>query len=431
MKFPSWGLYPKILNEAAIELKGPQLPSLDTTFLPRGNGMSYGDVCLNDGGVLGLTKGLDSFLGFDAKLGTLECESGVTLDQILRLVVPYGWFLPVIPGTKYITVGGAIANDVHGKNHHLRGTLGNHVIEMNLVRSDGTHHTCSLAKESELFCATIGGLGLTGLITKAKIQLIPIHSALLESEQIVFHSIEEFLQLSQETDRDWEYSAAWLDSLNAQGERGIFLRAKHSETRISLEPHSDAGKFRVPFYFPNGTLNGFSVRAFNFLYFHKNIKRRSRSIVHYNPFINPLDNILHWNRIYGHNGFLQYQFVVPSSSPGKKALKDILAGLRRTNLGSFLTVIKVFGDKLSPGWMSFPMPGITLALDIPSPYGMDVLKILNQFDVWVEEVGGRVYPAKDARMSKEAFRRFFPNLEKFRAYLDPKFSSSFKRRMGF
>ncbi len=431
MRFPSWGLYPKVIDEKAIELSRPFLPPPTSAFLPRGNGMSYGDVCLNDGGMLGLTKYLDSFLSFDPKSGTFECESGVTLDQILRLVVPYGWFLPVIPGTKYITVGGAIANDVHGKNHHLRGTLGSHVLEMTILRSDGSIKECTLEKDRDLFCATIGGLGLTGLISRAKIQLMPIQSAILESEQIVFHSLSEFLQLSQDADKDWEYSAAWLDSLNSNGERGIFLRAKHSNSSISLKPHDDSKKISVPFYFPNGTLNGFTVRAFNFLYFHKNFKKIRRARVHYNPFINPLDNILHWNRIYGKNGFLQYQFVVPHSSSGEQALKEILSGLRRSNLGSFLSVIKVFGEKLSPGWMSFPMPGITVALDIPNASQANVFAVLNQMDRLVESVKGRVYPAKDARMSPESFRRFFPNLERFKTQLDPKFSSNFKRRMGF
>ena len=430
-RFQSWGRFPKAEQDVhAMRWKDANLPDAGKkSVLPFGLGRSYGDSCLNDGESLIETSGLNRFIAFDENAGTLCCEAGVSLDQILKLIVPKGWFLPTTPGTKFITVGGAIATDIHGKNHHCAGTFGCHVKAFELLRSDGTRLRCTPRTNTEYFKATIGGLGLTGLITWAEFRLKKIQNALIEMESIKFEGIGEFLELSKESDDNWEYTVSWIDCVS-RGKafaRGIFMRGNHAPaSAMSRKVHSDP-KLTAPFNCPNMMLNSLSIKAFNTLYYRKQRAKKTRSRTHYDPFFYPLDAVNDWNRIYGNRGFFQYQFVVPFEG-GREVMEEILGKITASKQGSFLAVIKTFGDKKSPGMLSFPRPGITLALDFPNR-GQFTTHLFDELDGCVEKAGGSVYPAKDARMSAEFFQRSYPNWEAFSQYIDPQFSSSFWRRV--
>ena len=290
------------------------------SVLPHGNGRSYGDSNLNPGGALVLSRQLDRFIEFDQATGLITCEAGVLLSEILRLIVPQGWFLPVTPGTQFVTVGGAIANDVHGKNHHLVGSFGNHVTQFELLRSDGSRRVCSLTQHADWFAATVGGLGLTGMITWAQIQLRRISNPYLQTESIRFHSLEEFFELSQTSEADYEYTVSWIDCAFAGKRlgRGLFNRANHAPAVMNpalaakLPNPVEASRRRVPFTPPLSLINNLSLKAFNLAYFNRQQGDRVQALQHYRPFFYPLDALLEWNRIYGPKGFYQYQCVVPS-----------------------------------------------------------------------------------------------------------------------
>lgn len=436
LNFESWGRFPKVshLGEiipGSINRVGESIRSADAQILPRGLGRSYGDSCLNENGYLLSTRLLDKFVLFNPDSGILRCESGVTLDEILRVFVPRGWFLPVTPGTKFVTIGGAIANDVHGKNHHKAGTFGNHVIRFELERSDGTRIVCSNIENPEWFKATIGGLGLTGVILWADIKLKPIHGPYIEMEAVKFDNLEEFFQISRESEENYEYTVSWLDCLNSKGARGIFMRGNHID-RIEMDGlkavHKDTAWKTFPVDAPAFLLSTATIRLFNVLYYNKQFGKRKKSIVHYDPFFYPLDNINHWNRMYGSRGFLQWQCAVPVTD-NNDAIKSILNNIIKSRLGSFLVVLKEFGDIPPHGMLSFPMPGITLAVDFPNA-GEQLFSLLEKLDEVVRSAGGRIYPAKDARMSGSTFRASFPAFEDFTKYVDPRFSSSFYRRVG-
>lgn len=432
--FQSWGRYPPA-RQSILQLRwaSDALPLPATggvTLLPYGQGRSYGDSCLNDGGTLLLTQGLDRFIHFDRDGGLLRCEAGVTLAEILRLIIPQGWFLPVTPGTQFVSVGGAIANDVHGKNHHRAGTFGCHVTRFELLRSDGRRLVCSPQENAEWFAATVGGLGLTGLITWAEIRLRPIANPFIATETIRFANLDEFFELSAAAEADYEYTVAWLDCL-ASGRRfgrGLFMRGNHAAQQLSgLPPVSKPKNRPFPFDAPNWMLNNLSIRAFNLAYYHRQRSKTASSLSHFAPFFYPLDAILAWNRIYGRRGFLQYQCVVPDDS-GHTVIRSILEKIVASGQGSFLSVLKTFGDVPSPGLLSFPRKGVTLALDFPMR-GAGTLELLNELDVIVRQAGGAVYPAKDARMSPESFQAYYPRWQEFSQYIDPEFSSSFWRRV--
>ncbi|MGZ3769120.1 MAG: FAD-binding oxidoreductase [Bdellovibrio sp.] len=431
--YPSWGLYPIAENQnyVSIENRFKILPSITSSMLPRGLGRSYGDSCLNDGGTLLGTDQLNHFISFDPEQGLLCCESGVSFDEILKVMVPQGWFLPVTPGTKFITVGGAIANDVHGKNHHCEGTFGHHVHRFELVRSNGERLICSRSSNSELFFATIGGLGLTGFITWAEFSLKKIFSSYVHQEQIKFNSLGEFLNLSIESELKNEFTVSWVDCVNNSSDiRGIFIRGNFTSVKYDdkFKIHKTQSFKQIPFFFHEKVLNSFSVKCFNELYYRKNLTKSKRDIVHYDPFFYPLDSIHHWNKIYGKRGFLQYQFVVPNTQKSHIAVQKIFSILKKSQMGSFLAVLKTFGAIKSEGLLSFPREGITLALDFPN-HGEKLYKILEQCDEIIKESEGAVYPAKDARMSKNHFEAFYPRIAEFEQYIDPQFSSSFWRRL--
>ena len=397
------------------------------SLLPVGLGRSYGDVCLNHDNSLLLTRSLDRLLTFDPATGLLGCEAGVSLDEILSFTVPRGWFLPVTPGTKFVTVGGAIANDVHGKNHHATGTFGRHVKRFELVRSDGARIVCSPSQNPSWYAATISGLGLTGLIHWAEIQLKPIVSRKIRYRATKFHGLDEFMSLSAEN-RGAEYTVSWIDCV-ARGKnaaRGIFMAGDHSEAAQPLRRSNDK-KIAFPMNLPPSALNRTTVGLFNSLYFHKQTSKTVSKLVDYEPFFYPLDAILHWNRMYGKQGLMQFQCVIPFEN-GLDAIREILNAIADSGLASFLAVLKVCGDVPSPGMMSFPKPGITLALDFPIRE-LRTFELLDQLGTLTAEAGGRLYPAKDARMTGEQFRQFYPRWQEFSAYIDPRFSSSFWRRV--
>ena len=400
------------------------------SMLPYGNGRSYGDSGLNSEGIVIDNRALNRFIDFDAETGILKCESGILFSDILEVIVPQGWFLPVTPGTKYITLGGAIANDVHGKNHHKNGTFGRHVLSFELMRSNGERLLCSPKLNSDYFAATIGGLGLTGFVSWAEIQLKRIPSPFIKVETTAFHGLEEFYALSTEANDKYHYSVAWLDCASGgkQFARGLFMAGNFEECEEKPRTSQSEPKISVPFNFPKKVINRYSIRAFNALYFNKNNLNSGKSAYqHYDPFFYPLDSIGNWNRIYGSQGFYQYQCVVPPSE--RHVMDEILNKIVDSGLGSFLAVLKEFGNLSSPGMLSFPRPGVCLALDFANR-GNITEKLIQELDELVIEAGGSVYPAKDSRMSSRAFQSYFPNHNEFKTYIDPKFSSDFWRRVN-
>lgn len=396
--------------------------------LPYGNGRSYGDVCLNPGAGLWKIKSLDNFINFDDKTGLLCCEAGVLLGDIQSLMVPRGWILPVSPGTQFVTVGGAIANDVHGKNHHSKGSFGNHIRKIELLRTDGSRVECGPDLEPELFFATIGGLGLTGIIIRTYIQLMPVNSPWIESEAIPFKGISEFLDLSDSSENDWEYTVSWIDCLSGKDVEGIFFRANHSSSEKNID--SINRHFAIPFTPPLSLVNEFTLKPFNFIYKNLQKLKRRHHNVHYQSFFYPLDNIIDWNRMYGPKGFYQYQSVIPRTA-SVDATENMLNEIAHSGTGSFLAVLKTFGMSKSLGMLSFARPGLTLALDFPNE-GEKTFNLFNRLDAIVKEAGGRLYPAKDMLMSKDMFESGYPEFKEFQNYRDPGISSAFSRRvMGY
>ncbi len=391
--------------------------------LPFGVGRSYGDVCLNPKGNLWDCAGMNKFLSFDRQQGILHCEAGTLLRDIQRLVVPEGWILPVSPGTQLVTVGGAIANDVHGKSHHRQGTFGNHIRKFRLLRTDGEMIECSPIAEPEWFAATVGGMGLTGVILDAEIKLQKITGPWIESETIPFSSLEEFFILNEESEQDWEYTVSWIDCLNSG--KGLFMRGNHSEQSGGREPGGLS--LTMPFTPPVSLVNKISLRLFNTAYYAVNKRKKGKFITHYQPFFYPLDKLHEWNRMYGPRGFFQYQIVVPKDD-GRKSIATVLKTIERSGEGSFLAVLKTFGDKEPVGLMSFPRPGITLALDFPNK-GRTTMELFDELNNIVADAGGRLYGAKDACMPIELFKKGYPQLETFLQYRDPGITSGLSRRL--
>jgi len=424
----SWNRFPRGAPSRVQKLDCRQepLPPLNgaANRLAYGEGRSYGDVCLNAGGFVMRTRGLDRFIAFDRAAGRISAEAGVTLDELLAFLVPQGWFVPVTPGTRFVTLGGAVANDVHGKNHHRAGSFGHHVRELEILRSDGTRIVCGPDENREWFEATVGGLGLTGLITRVTIELKPIANAFLISEAKRFRSLAEFWDLNEAAERDWPYTAAWIDCLSANG-RGVQLAARPAPARAALPAHR-ARSLSFPFDPPVSLVNTLSLKAFNALYYRKPLPA-GPAFTHYEPYLYPLDGILNWNRIYGRLGFFQYQCVLPPDA-SREGIAQILRSISRQGSGSFLAVLKTFGEIPSLGMLSFPRPGATLALDFPNQ-GDRTQALFTELDAVVVEHGGALYPAKDARMPPKMFKLGFPQWERFQRYIDPEFSSQFWRRV--
>ena len=394
--------------------------------LPYGNGRSYGDACLNPGGRLWTTRTLDRFIDFDTTTGEIECEAGVLLDEIIAVALPRGWFLPVTPGTRFVTLGGAIANDVHGKNHHRAGTLGEHVRSLLLARSDGSRVECSASQHSDWLAATIGGLGLTGVIVSVRLQLMAVPGPWLRTEVRPFETLADFFAQSRESERDWAYTVSWVDCVHGRGRdtRGIFFRGNHAAHDAAVPV---ARERAVPFTPPVSLINRVTLRAFNAAYFRAQRLRHGSRMQHLLPFFYPLDSLLEWNRIYGPRGFFQYQCVVPRGTE-LEATAELMVAIRTSGQGSFLAVLKTFGDRAPAGLLSFAMAGTTLALDFPNE-GERTEELFSRLDAIVGAAGGRLYPAKDARMGRDLFRQSYPRLGEFLRYRDPGISSSLSRRL--
>lgn len=429
MKISGWGRYP--ITEAQV--RKPAFPaevSLDPAVptIARGLGRSYGDSAIG-AHVLDLT-GLDRIRSFDEGSGLLVAEAGVTLDDLLRVFVPRGWFLPVTPGTRFVTLGGAIAANVHGKNHHVNGAIGRHIQWMEILLGDGSTVTASRTEHEDLFRATIGGMGLTGVILSAAIVLPKIGSSNIDQITVKAPNLDAVLdQFDQYADTT--YSVAWIDCI-ATGSRlgrSILTVGEHSDRGplVSKGP----GPLALPMDAPNWALNPVTMRAFNSVYYAKELRQTAQARIPFEKFFYPLDGIRDWNRAYGRRGFVQYQFVLPLTA-GRGALAQLLAEIADSGLGSTLAVLKVFGEgDDSP--LSFPEPGYTLALDFP--VGSAVFALLDRLDQRVLEFGGRHYLAKDARMSAATFRASYPRWEEFEEVREKygaigSFASAQSRRLG-
>ncbi len=429
--FESWGRYPRYQAHIVPMHWQSEFPAnivgLHNGVLPVGMGRSYGDSCLLKDGNLVLTTGMNRLISFDPNTGILTAEAGITLAQILDFAVPRGFFLPVSPGTKYVTLGGAIANDIHGKNHHVAGTFGSHVTQFELVRSDGSKRLCSPTSDPDWYAATIGGLGLTGLITWASLRMRPIVSRMMDVEYTHFHGVDEFLSLTK-LNADSTYTVSWVDvtSTGRNFARGIFMSGEHSTVPGELKP-SPEPKLFFPFEAPGFALNKFSVAAFNTAFFHKQMQPYKELVQDYEPYFYPLDAVLHWNRMYGKAGLLQFQYAIPWEH-AREGTIEILREVAKSGLASFLAVLKVFGDIPSPGLLSFPQPGITLALDFPIKERL-TFPLIERLADMTREFGGRLYPAKDAAMTAAQFQHFYPQWEQLARFRDPVITSSFWERV--
>jgi len=432
-----WGRYPaQTCNLYRPERYADFRPN-STCLIARGQGRSYGDASLNESGGVMLTERLNRLLDIDVSKGILRAESGVTLAEILPVIVPQGWFLPVTPGTKFVSLGGCIAADVHGKNHHHEGAFSQYVIGIELILADGRQVSCSPTENSELFWATMGGMGLTGLIGEVTIQLIPVQNGSMMVQHIAADNLEQLFHLLEDPEKDDRYTVAWIDSL-ARGRqlgRGIAMFGHHATAEELPSDLKYTGKAKngrsIPFDLPPLLLNPFSIGAFNALYFRHEGGKRKPFVCGYDPYFYPLDAIGHWNRLYGKRGFVQYQCVIPqiTAFEGIKALLLELSGSRRP---SFLAVLKRLGNQ-GNGMLSFPMNGYTLALDLPIR-NQGLFLLLDELDKIVLQHGGRVYLAKDARLSPETFRSMYPRYDewlKIKNSIDPEniFSSSLSRRL--
>jgi L-gulonolactone oxidase len=396
------------------------------TVLAHGLGRSYGDVCLNDGGILIQMHRLDRILSVDWVQGILRAEAGISFDALIRVCVPRGWFLPVVPGTKFVTLGGAIANDVHGKNHESAASFGSHVRAIGLLRSSGEILELSSERNAALFSATVGGLGLTGLILWAEIALSAIPSAYFDTETERLANLDQFFTVA-DASRDWPYTVAWVDCLAAGPAlgRGLFTRAR-SAVDAPLTVHRPGRGLSVPFDAPARLLSAPAVSAFNLAYSHR-YRATGRRRMHYDSFLFPLDRVGRWNRLYGRKGFFQHQSVV-SLAEAPRALRRLLELTAAHRQGSFLVVLKMLGARASPGMLSFPMEGATFALDLPNR-GEQTRALLAEMTDVVLDAGGRIYPAKDATMSGEAFRKGYPRWGELESARDPAIQSDFWRRV--
>lgn len=428
MKVSSWGLLSNEEHEAYDLARGGdlekqlRLPKLKIAY---GMGRSYGDICLNPNELLFKTTSLDRFIQFDETAGILVCESGVILRDIQQLLIPRGWMLPVTPGTQLITVGGAIANDIHGKNHHVLGSFGDHVQSLSLVKSTGECIECSPDENTELFSATIGGMGLTGLIVQVRLKLRRVAGPWLNTETIPYGNLDEFFELADSSEKQWEHTVSWVDCLSGETARGIFFRSNLADISDSSPAKKNA--LTIPFTPPISLVNQFSLKPFNSVYFNSKSRTRGIHTSDYESVLHPLDNLNGWNRMYGPKGFYQYQSVLPRSA-GLDGTREMLKAIKDSGEGSFLTVLKTFGNRSAPGMMSFPREGVTLALDFPNR-GERTLKLFDRLDAIVGGAGGRLYLSKDARMPKALFEAGYPRLNEFLKYRDPGFSSAMSRRL--
>jgi decaprenylphospho-beta-D-ribofuranose 2-oxidase len=431
MEISGWGRYPKIDAEVILPKTGSACASAlkdPGLLIPRGLGRSYGDSSLAP--TVLETTGLQYFQEFDSEIGVLACDAGVSLYEILNVFIPQGWFLPVTSGTRFVTVGGAIASDIHGKNHHIDGTFCKHVISFDIALGNGEIVTASPMQNPDLFHATCGGMGLTGVIVSARIRLKPITSSdILETTikapnlDAVLYGFEKYIGST--------YSVAWIDCLakGADLGRSLLMIGEHA-TDGGLKVSSKK-PITIPMDAPTQLLNPLTIKAFNALYYGKVLQTEQSRRTSFETYFYPLDQMLHWNRLYGKPGFLQYQFVIPTAS-GREGMRRILEEITESGQGSFLAVLKAFG-KQNENYLSFPVEGYTLALDFkvtPS-----IFKLLDRLDELVLQYGGRLYLAKDARMTEQTFKASYPRWQEFEAvrgkyHAIGKFASLQSKRLG-
>lgn len=425
VKVSSWGRLSAYQHDVRYLSSSQNLDKTGGSGIAIGMGRSYGDECLNPNGKLWNTTLLDNFISFDQTSGVLRCQAGVQLHAINQLTIPRGWMLAVTPGTQFVTVGGAVANDVHGKNHHMYGSFGHHVLELILQRTSGETIICSAISNKEWFEATIAGFGMTGIILEVTLQLKNVDGPWLDTETIPFSNLTDFYQISDASEKEWEYTVSWIDCTCKAGIKGLFMRGNNAKGISKRLPKSK--KLNVPFALPFSLVNQISLKPFNTLYYHLNCLKSKKQLTHYESFFYPLDNIRNWNLIYGKKGFFQYQAVIPNQDRFD-AIDAMLKQIAKVNMGSFLAVLKTFGDVKPAGLMSFPMHGATLALDF-SNGGERTLKLFSSLDAIVREAKGRIYLAKDARMPKNLFEAGYPRLQEFLAYRDIGMSSALSRRL--
>jgi FAD/FMN-containing dehydrogenase len=417
-----WGRRPVGTTDLVRPERLRELPELIAdhgSCVARGLGRSYGDASFNSDGDTILMERIDRFIGFDESSGVLECESGVTIGDVIKYFVPQGYLPPVIPGTKHVTLGGALASDIHGKNHHKDGSFSRQVVDFKLLTASGEVVTCSREENADLFWATAGGMGLTGIIMSLRMKLLPVESGYVSVDIDRTNDLDRTLELFHESDERYKYSVAWVDGLasGASLGRSVLMRGNPApaDGRRGLDVKKRMS-LSVPGLFPGRLLNRMSVKAFNALY----------------PFFFPLDAAHDWNRLYGRRGFIQYQCAIPYEG-GRDGLVEILDLVRTETAGSFLTVLKRFGPVEDGQLLSFPIPGYTLAMDIPWR-GKEIESILNDIDEVVMKRGGRVYLTKDARMTARSLRRMYPRLRtwsEIKSRFDPKdrFASDLGHRL--
>ena len=411
MLVSGWGRYPIIESEILTPFTSDHaLQQLNSRafdkIIPRGMGRSYGDSSL--AAHMLSSSYLNHILEFNDDTGLVRVQSGVSLDDLLNVFLPRGWFLNVTPGTRFISVGGAIASDVHGKNHHIDGCFSNFVKSISLLIADGSIITCSPNENSELFYATCGGMGLTGMILEAEIYLKSVSSSFIDETIIKTNNLEHALELFDEHNNS-TYSVAWIDCLSSGKKlgRSLLMLGEHSKNGGYVM--SDKKKLSVPIDMPSSLLNRYSVAAFNALYYNRIQRSTTQHTVHYEPYFYPLDGILNWNKLYGKKGFTQYQFVIPKEA-GKEGMTEILNRIVESRRGSFLAVLKAFGEK-NKNYLSFPLKGYTLALDFK--IDNNLFGLLDELDKIVLNYGGRVYLTKDVRVNEDTFKKSYPEWETF------------------
>jgi len=412
----NWGLYPTIKANVVSPttiLEFQEAILSNNEIIARGNGRCYGDASLQN--TIISTSKWNKFLDFDRENGIIEIEAGVRLDEVLETSIPAGFFIAVTPGTKFITVGGAISSDIHGKNHHIDGCFSDHLIHFDLMIETGDVIRCSRNENVNLFWATVGGMGLTGIILSARFMLKKIETAYIRNEAIQAKNLDEIFDLF-ESSESWTYNVAWLDCLQKGGSLGksIMLRGEHATfnelpEKLKKNPLQVKKKLNlnIPFFFPNFALNTLSIKIFNWLYFNKQGKKHLKNYVDYETFFYPLDAVHNWNRIYGKKGFIQYQFVIPKEH-GKEGMRKILEKIASSGNGSFLVVLKLFGESNPQAYNSFPMKGYTLALDFKVNDKLE--QLINQLDEVVMQYGGRIYRTKDS-MSNPALTNYLQNID--------------------
>lgn len=436
-----WGQYPRLATRTVRPERYALLADAcraERSCIARGQGRAYGDAALNTDGLVIATERLNRILAFDADSGLLRAEAGLTLAELLEHFVPRGWFPPVTPGTRHVSLGGCVASDVHGKNHHRDGSFSAFVDSLELISADGSARSIGPQSEPELFHATSGGMGLTGLIGEVALQLRRIETAYIQARHHPARDLDELIALFEDPEKDDDYTVAWIDCLSGAG-RGVYMAGHHArvdelppEMRyrpLELSPHRTIG---IPFDLPGGLLNGFTVGVFNALYYRINADRQAPFVTDFGSFFYPLDGLSRWYRLYGRHGFIQYQCVLPeaSAAAGLQRLLDVLQNRRQA---PFLAVLKRMGTAAA-GHLSFPQPGYTLAVDLPMA-GVRAQRLAAELDAVTLDHGGRVYLAKDACLEPQTFRRMYPRYAQWREIkraIDPdnRFRSALAQRLG-